>query len=145
MAELTRSVRELQAWLHASLPGTLVDAQVLAQALAVSRSDAGRAAPAEQPTSWRERLWVVPPDTRLGVAELLEALGRTRSWLYRHTGPSSPRARIPHRKLDGELVFLASEVRQWLLESEVIVVPGKTTRLGVTRTHRLASAGRTAG
>ena len=30
----------------------------------------------QAPATWRERLWTCPPDTRLGVAELSEALGR---------------------------------------------------------------------
>src|SRR5712692_5799824 len=87
---------------------------------------------AGSPTSWRERLWLVPPDTRLGVAELLEALGRTRSWLYRHTGPNSPGSRIPHRKLDGELLFLAGEIRQWQSETEQVVVRGRSATAELT-------------
>ena len=136
VAEHMRSLSELQVWLKVSPPGTLVDAQVLAQALALSRSDPGRAVQSQQSTSWRERLWVVASDTRLGVTEVLEAIGRTRSWLYRHTGPSSPRVRIPHRKLEGELVFLAGEVRQWLIENETVVVPGRTTPWVPTRGQR---------
>lgn len=138
MAEVKRSWRELQALLQASLPGTLVDAHVLAQALTVSLPDAGRPAAVEYPMSWRERLWVVPPNTRLGVVELAEALGRTRSWVYRHTGPSSPGARIPHRKFDGELVFLAGEACQWVLENESVVVPGRSAGAVLTRNRRPA-------
>jgi len=72
--------------------------------------------------TWRERLWITHPDTRIGTVELAEALGRPRSWIYRHTGPRSPCAPIPHRKLDGELVFLVGEVRQWVEEREAVVV-----------------------
>ena len=142
MGEMNRSVGELHAWLRASPPGTLVDAHALAQALAVSLPDVGPSTVAERATSWRERLWVVPPDTRLGVAELLEALGRTRSWLYRHTGPSSPGACIPHRKFDGELVFLAGEVRQWVVENEIVILAGRTPTLVVRRrrsTHGMSA------
>ena len=56
-------------------------------------------------------------------AELLEAVGRLPSWLYRHTGPKA-KHRIPHRKLDGELIFLVGEVRRWLRDREEIVVAG---------------------
>jgi predicted DNA-binding transcriptional regulator AlpA len=62
------------------------------------------------------------PETRIGVAELLEATGRPKSWLYRHTSAKSKCRRIPHRKLDGELVFVVGEVRQWLIEHEETVV-----------------------
>ena len=117
---------DLRAWLSQALPGTLVPADGLAEALSASAPDVGLPGVGQQPLSWREQLWLAPPETRLGVAELLEALGRTRSWLYRHTGPRSPGPRIPHHKLEGELVFLVGEVRQWLLETETIVVPGRT-------------------
>jgi len=83
--------------------------------------------------SWRERLWLAAPDTRLGVAELLEALGRTKSWLYRHTGPNSPGTRIPHRKLEGELVFVAGEICNWVRDNELVRVPGRTANLMVVR------------
>ena len=56
-------------------------------------------------------------------AELLEAVGRPPSWLYRHTGPKA-KHRIPHRKLDGDLIFLVGEVRRWLRDREEIVVAG---------------------
>jgi len=127
---------ELQAWLSQAPPGTLVPAELLAKALGVGTRDCGLSGLAQQPSSWRERLWVVPPNTRLGVAELLEALGRTRSWIYRHTGPKSVRARIPHRKLDGELVFLAGELREWILEHEVTVVPGRNAGAAVAHPRR---------
>jgi len=78
MGESRHSLGELHAWLQGSPPGTLVDARALAQALAASVPEAGRPTATPLPTSWRERLWLVPADTRLGVAELLEALGRTR-------------------------------------------------------------------
>ena len=69
--------------------------------------------PTVQPAPWRVLLWTVDPETRIGRAELLEAVGRPASWLYRHTGPKVA-DRIPHRKLDGELVFLVGEAGQRL-------------------------------
>jgi len=71
--------------------------------------------------SWPERLWTAPAETRLGVRELAAAVGRPRSWVYRHTAPKGDLAPIPHRRLDGLLVFLAGEVRDWLLATEEIV------------------------
>ncbi len=66
------------------------------------------------PADWRECLWTCPEETRLGVREVAEALGRTKSWVYRRTGERSAKARLPHRKLDGELVFTAGELRKWI-------------------------------
>ena len=67
------------------------------------------------------------------MAELCEALGRTKSWLYRHTGEHGPGTRIPQRKLEGELAFLLSEIRAWIAANETVVVPGRTTPLVVHR------------
>lgn len=117
---------ELREWLTRAPAGTLVPAELVAQAISFDRSREAEASGNQHAGSWRERLWLVPADTRLGVAELLEALGRTKSWLYRHTGPNSPGARIPHRKLEGELVFLAGEVRQWLVDTETVLVRGRS-------------------
>jgi predicted DNA-binding transcriptional regulator AlpA len=74
----------------------------------------------EYEPTWRERLWIVPAETRIGVAELTEALGRPRSWVYRHTSGKT----IPHRKLDGELVFVAGEIRAWIRDREEVEAGG---------------------
>ncbi len=79
--------------------------------------------------TWQERLWTAPPETRIGRQELLDAVGRSENWLYRHTGVKAKCSRIPCRKLDGELVFLVGEVRQWILEHEEMVMPGRTAPL----------------
>lgn len=75
--------------------------------------------------TWKERLWIAPPETRIGVAELCEALGRPRSWVYRHTSPKAAKAAghgvLPHRKLDGELLFAVGEVRAWIQAHEDVV------------------------
>ena len=123
---------ELVRWLRQAPAGTLVQAAEIAQLL----TDAETVE--EQPdnavlVTWRERLWTCPPDTRLGRAELLEALGRSISWLYRHTGPKAKYARIPCRKLDNELVFVAGEVRTWLSEQEEILEPGHTSPVRLLR------------
>lgn len=87
--------------------------------------------PVQQPTqqppdfnwTWRERLWIAPAETRIGTAELAEAMGRPKSWVYAHTeaGAENP---IPHRKLDGVLVFTVGEVMAWVRESEEVLVTG---------------------
>lgn len=134
---LPRSLAELQVWLAAAPPGTLIDARALAQALPAGEVQMC-ANPGAAPPTWRERLWTVPPETRIGVAELCEALGRPKSWVWRHTGPQSPGARLPHRKLEGELVFVVSEIRQYVREHETVVVAARPADLVVTRARRRA-------
>lgn len=134
------TVADLVAWLRRAPAGTRLDAAVVAEILA----DAGvhgapdgpespQAAPdTSEPLTWRERLWTVPAKTRLGVVEAAEALGRPKSYVYAHTG--SAEDAIPHRKLDGALVFTAGELRQWIEEREDVVrsVP-PSRRIGVVR------------
>ena len=83
-----------------------------------------------EPT-WREKLWTAPAESRIGRDELLEAVGRPASWLYRHTSQKGDCARIPHRKMDSELVFVVGEIRQWLCEHEEIVVQGRSMSFAV--------------
>jgi len=74
--------------------------------------------------TWRERLWLVPAETRLGTHEVLEAFGRGRSWLYSHLSEERGVDRIPHRKLDGVLLFTAGELRAWIRAHEEVVSAG---------------------
>jgi hypothetical protein len=104
------TVAELRRWLATAPPGTLVPARELLDALEVEPEPE---AVASEPT-WRERLWTAPPETRLGVREVAEAVGRPVSWVYRARA-------LPRRKLDGELIFLAGEVRDWVTSREEVV------------------------
>jgi predicted DNA-binding transcriptional regulator AlpA len=118
-----RTVAEVLKTLRALPPRTSMDAEALAGWLdqVLDADDATPAAivSAPEPT-WRERLWTAPAETRIGVGELQEALGRSRSWIYKQTASE----RIPFRRLDGELEFLVGEIRAWLREREIIVVSG---------------------
>jgi predicted DNA-binding transcriptional regulator AlpA len=78
------------------------------------------------PPSWRERLWDCPADTRLGVLEICEALGRSKAFVYRLTRTKD----IPHRKLDGELVFRAGDIRAWVQQREDVQVTPRLTIVG---------------
>lgn len=69
-------------------------------------------------TTWRERLWTCPADTRLGVREVAEALGRPKSWVYRSASIKRGAHRLPAARLNGELVFEAGAVRAWLQREE---------------------------
>lgn len=108
-----RSLAEFVQWLASAPAGTTLSAASVHATLApLVDAPAGPTSPVG--ASWRERLWIAPPETRLGVREVAEALGRPRSWVYRHTGRKCGRALLPHRKFEGELVFLAGELRAWL-------------------------------
>jgi len=116
--------------------GTLVPVEAVLDALSASGAAPTRAetvAPTEA-QSWRVLLWTAPAETRIGRAELLEAVGRPKSWLYRHSAAKAEHP-IPHRKFDGELVFLVGEVRAWLMAQEEIVRAGPLDgpRLAVAR------------
>lgn len=130
-----KTLEALRAWVDSAPAGTLIPAGHLAELL--DDLDDGEpthrlAVVAEAPItpSWRVLLWTVDPETRVSRDELLAALGRPASWLYRHTGEAAEN-RIPHRKLDGQLVFVVGEVRRWLRDREEIVVGGAAQRGGV--------------
>jgi hypothetical protein len=116
-----KTLSDLQAWAKGAPRGTLVPAETLAGLLA--DLDEGPALQAPEVTSWRLLLWTAPAECRIGKAELLEAVGRPASWLYRCSGRAA-KDRIPHRRLDGQLTFVVGEVRRWLREREVIVDAG---------------------
>lgn len=114
---------DLLRWLQSAPPGTTIPAASLADILATLPIWAPEPSPEPVPLTWRERVWLVPPETRLGVRETAEAIGRPVSWVYRRTGEKSDKAPLPHRKLDGELVFLAGELRAWIEGHEAVIVP----------------------
>ena len=120
------TLQELRRWVASAPPGTSIPVASLAELLTALEAESGPLL--EEPSepgsrTWRERLWTVPAETRLGVHELSEALNRPRSWIYRRTGEKAE-DRIPHRKQGGELVFAAGEVRAWLRADEEIIAAG---------------------
>ena len=65
-----------------------------------------------------ERLAAAPPDTRIGVQELAEGTGRSRSGIYKLIREQA----LPARKLpDGTFAFVVGDVRQYFHEREQIV------------------------
>lgn len=124
------SLADVLAWLKAAPAGTMVSATALADTLACY-IDHPSLQPlalvndgAEAPT-WRERLWVVPGETRLTVPEVAEAIGRSKNFVYRHTSGRNGLSVIPHTKLGSILVFRAEEVRAWIADQESLVsLPG---------------------
>lgn len=73
--------------------------------------------------TWRCRLWRAPSEARLGLPEVVEALGTSRSWVYQRTR-SDAEDPLPHAKLSGGLVFRAGELRHWIREHEDVQVAG---------------------
>lgn len=112
--------------LRALPPGSLVPVEWV-----VSELEQGRATtPVEGPAlvredraepSWREKLWTAPAETRLGVAEVVEATGKPRSWVYKGTSAGT----LPHRKFEGALVFTCGEIRAYLRDHEQSVTEGR--------------------
>lgn len=137
------SLESFIAWLDDAPDGTTIPVASLRSTLAALRNatpEPSIATADVSPASWRERLWTVPPDTRLGVIETAEALGRPRSFVYRHTSEKSAgAARLPHRRLDGELVFVAGELRSWLKDHEETIESSRasTTTLSLSGVRRL--------
>lgn len=132
-----RTVADVIAWLELAPTGTLLPvAGLLEQLRAVTPDRAPEMAVVDSPTTWRERLWTVPPETRLGVPELAEAIGRPKSWVYRHCSRRSGLPLLPHRKLDGETLFVVGEIRRWVAEHEEIAqrAPGPALSMARRRT-----------
>lgn len=122
---------ELLSWLRQAPCGTMLNAAEIARQLESCIGTAEDTGVERTSATWRERLWTAPSETRIGREELLEALGRPASWLYRHTGKKATCSLIPHRKLDGELQFVVGEVRRWLIEHEEVLIRGRTDPLVV--------------
>ncbi|HKW09663.1 MAG TPA: hypothetical protein VJO33_04740 [Gemmatimonadaceae bacterium] len=121
-------------WLEQAPPDTLIPVRTVLALMRAASPQAPANAPRESAaTTWRERLWTAPPDTRLGISELSEAIGRPKSWIYKRTSQKSAFAPIPHRHLDGGLVFVAGELRQWLAQQEQAIVAPRSIVVPITR------------
>lgn len=137
------SLPSLLEWLRAAPAGTVMPCHAVLDVL--EQLDHAPSRQADQEASsqgsttdaaWREKIWTAPAETRLGIAEAAEALGRPRSFIYRRTSAKSSLSKIPHRKLDGALVFLAGELRSWLAsEEELVVVSDVALRSRARRTR----------
>lgn len=119
------SLQEIRRWLSDLRDvGAMIPAGVVLDRLPESEEPEPAQEPEPEPDlTWREKMWTAPSETRIGVVELVEALGRSRSWVYHRTAASAE-SRIPHRKLDGELVFVVGEIRAWIRDREEVGASG---------------------
>lgn len=119
-------------WLAIAPPGVLLNAgQTFQHLKAIVGAEEPAAIPPTLPAeaTWREKLWTVPNEARMTVPDVAEAIGRPVSWVYRHTSVKcSPVERLPHRKMDSELLFVAGEIRAWLVDHEETVHAGRIER-----------------
>jgi len=106
--------------------------EVLVRAL----GEAGTPVPAPSPPiqvvlPWNALVWrrdLAPDETLLTVEQAAEALGwpksgiyrRTSRWRREHDASCTP---LPHLRVAGALRFRLGELRTWLKEREVTVVP----------------------
>ena len=135
------TLADMAAWCERAPAGTHLDAQAVADVLnsAVDSEAAEPPREASAPSdswTWREKLWVVPSETRMGTCEVAEALGRPRSFVYARTQKQAD-DQIPHRKLDGTLVFTAGEVRAWARAREDVVHAGPMESTEAERSGQL--------
>lgn len=118
--EEVRTPVDLARLLSALPPGTMIPAQGICEMLAALVEGRGQMdSPAAPSETWREKLWTVPPDTRIGVRELAQAMNRPVSWVYRRTAARSHKAPLPCHRLDGRVEFVVGEIRAWLASHEV--------------------------
>ena len=96
------------------------------------------------PETWRERIWRVPPETRLSVTDTAEALDCSRSFLYHDANTVAPR--IPHRRTRaGGPVYLAGELRSYIAQLETLAVAGVLESAAVPLVRRLRNRERQHG
>ena len=112
------NLSEFMRWLEEAPPEALLPVRLVLARMREASISVRTSSAVVHETTWRERLWTAPVDTRLGVSELSEAMGRPKSWIYRHTSAKSGLELLPHRRLDGVLVFVIGEIRQWLTQQE---------------------------
>jgi predicted DNA-binding transcriptional regulator AlpA len=121
-----RSIAALSEWLNDFPKGTLLTVDAIRDL--VAQIPGGPPLIAVEDTThtmtWRERLWTVPQDTRIGSVELAQALGKSRSWVYHRTQVHSAHIPLPHRRIDnGQLEFVVREIRLWLTQVDVVCTP----------------------
>lgn len=119
------SLSELRRWASEAPEGTTLPAAALVELLDGLEDPVPELIQVEdsEPRSWRSRLWEVPAETRLGVEDVAEAVGRSSHWVYRAT--SRGEDPLPSRKLGGRLAVTAGELRAWIRDHEEVQHGGR--------------------
>lgn len=119
------SLQEMISWCRMAPEGMSLDARVVAD-LVEAATEVGEHEPGMEDIdlsdlmTWQERLWIVPAETQIGVDELVEALNRPKSFVYKQTSAGN----LPHRKNGGVLVFRVGEIRAWIRDRETVIRRG---------------------
>jgi len=69
---------------------------------------------AASPVTWRERVWTAHERTWMSTDDVAEACGRSRAFVHRRCRRGGDDAPLPYRLVDGQRVFEAGAVRDWL-------------------------------
>jgi hypothetical protein len=135
------SLEALLRWAQSAPRGTTIPAEALVDLLQELEMESPPTVEVVEATprhdSWRSRIWTVPEDTRLGVEDVAEAIGRSKHAVYRAASSTrrvatgnkdkegKPKYRttqnldpLPSRKVGGQLSFRAGDVRAWLERQE---------------------------
>lgn len=110
--------RDFRNWLRGAPAGTMLPASVVFELIGKANEAPTLVTEGPASVSWREKIWTCPADTRLGVREAAEAIGRGKDFVHRHSGPKAGDRRIPSKKLDGHMVFRAADIRDWIVANE---------------------------
>jgi hypothetical protein len=132
------TLADLRRWALEAPPGTVVPVSSLVELLDAVEDPAPIQVTEAAPETWRERLWSCGAEVRLSVADVAEALGRPKSYVYQRTGPKAEDP-IPHRKCDGSVVVTAGELRAWIRAHETVIHAGPMESAPTDRVLRSVS------
>lgn len=127
------SLADVLRQLDAIPGGSLVPVDWVRAQLRDAGVDAEPLPPDPAPSTSPSSIWTAPDEMRYGVKELATAIGRSVDWIYHRTNERSPLPRLPHKRQDAALVFVAREVRAYLLEHEQTVVQPTSPILPIAR------------
>src|SRR5690242_9751364 len=86
------SVRD---WLRRAPTGTVVPAAAVLELLDAIGPLKPETPALEYRMNWRERIWLVPDETRLGVEECAEVFGEDKTWVWQRTSTATGKRRLP--------------------------------------------------
>lgn len=131
------TLADVVRWLEQAPPGTTVPATAMLELLRDADAETAPAIAPDPANAAPLSIWTCDPELRFGVKELASAIGRSASWIYHRTQEGvADRDRLPHKRQDATLIFVAGEVRAYLLEHEQRIVKPTTPVVPITRSRR---------